>query len=689
MGMGRRNKQLDNDIVKTLFIIFSALLSIRFFASFLPHMRLWGLNHAAFIVDGAFIFYVILFFVGFYLYTSKNKTKWLQDDEPIEHPGLRPLGNIYVYIIFALFSIAFYLFSAKAHFLGDGLAVIAGLSNPDLGLKIMEYGEEFLHLLFLTSLGGFTREFSHFTYQTISIISGIVFLIVLLYYTAKIVQSWSEYYIFLFLTLFSAIILLFFGYIENYSITSAMLYLMILSSLASLHNKKKSILPVIAFCTAVFLHKLSLVYLPAIVIYMGVTFFGATIRGHVVKYNKRIIGVLCMLFLILYIAVKLWGPLFWQLAFLSPFGDRFTIDNYYLLSLNHIMDYANLMVLMIPVTLVIFLIKSKLPKNEESPVSGEIATFLGTTTVFGLMAVFFIDPKLGMARDWDIMATILIGASITGSYLWINLFRKIKHFKTASLILILITFSIFIPWLSIHNSLGSLYRYTMAVMELDPQHNRSGLLTLKRIGKDAGNFREVARLAKQFDIYFPEIKVGKKAARYFKKGQFPKAAKLFQQVINANPGFYGAYNDLANCYTKLGKDELALENLLIADGLNPHSAKVNYDIGVAYHSLGEANKAIDYWYRCLNYNRSFPQAYLSLANYFLDNRQYDSTIHYLSELPNSVYSPESFYIRGMAHLALADTITAEENYHKYLQVGSDSLFINEIKDIQTQIYQTR
>lgn len=392
-----------------------------------------------------------------------------------------------------------------------------------------------------------------------------------------------------------------------------------------------------------------------------------------------------MVFLLFYTAVKLWGAMFWRLAFLSPFGDRFTIDNYFLLSFNHILDYINLLLFLLPITLIILFLKIKFSKNETLPVRNETTVYMTLTIFLGLLAIFFIEPKIGMARDWDIMATALIGASLAGFYLWINSFKQIRYFHVTSLILILIQISIFVPWLSINNSLGNSYEYAMSVMEMDPQHNRSGLLILRRIGKDAGNHREYARLTKQIEIYFPEMSLQKKAIQYYKREVYSKAAQLFQQAINTNPGYYGSYQGLAECYNKLGRHELALEYIIMADGLNPNNAMVNYDMGSIYYNLKDTGSAVYYWKRSMDFDKSYSEVYLSLAKHYLKNNFYDSTLHYLSILHDSTYPTESFYIRGQAYMGIADTNTALKNYHKYEKVGSDSSIFEVIDFIKKNV----
>jgi tetratricopeptide (TPR) repeat protein len=197
--------------------------------------------------------------------------------------------------------------------------------------------------------------------------------------------------------------------------------------------------------------------------------------------------------------------------------------------------------------------------------------FLSISLISGLLAAFSLEPKMSMGRDWDLMSTMLAGVVISGIYFWHDRFSKFRDFKPATILLIILSLSIFIPWLGLHNSIRGLHNYNLALLDLDPKHGRSAFYTLISFHERQGNRAEVNRLRRYCETNFPEVNISHEAEALYKRGDYVPAISLLKKAIKHNPSFYAPYYNMGECWLKLGKAEEALDYLLIADALNPYN----------------------------------------------------------------------------------------------------------------------
>ena len=84
------------------------------------------------------------------------------------------------------------------------------------------------------------------------------------------------------------------------------------------------------------------------------------------------------------------------------------------------------------------------------------------------------------------------------------------------------------------------------------------------------------------------------------KKEYSKAMSSFKKVISLNPTYADAYSAMGYVFMSIDKPSKALESYKIALRLNP-IPPIRYlrDIGVAYRYLGEYEKAIKIYKRCM------------------------------------------------------------------------------------------
>ncbi len=679
--MAKNKKEKINPIVRTLFLFLFTVLIIRFIAGFFPTQRIWGINQSAYI-DQMFWLYIIL--AGFSILIYNYGGVFIKRLESIEY-NYRNL--LFVSGLIWLISISFfYLFRAQAHFLGDGYQLISRLAQPNLILKPISYGESILHVWVAKLIGVGSRADIYDSFRILSLISGTLFLVTIFYYGRKITDSFASYLIFIFLNLFSIFVILFFGYVETYSIVTAVLFLSFYSSALSLQKERLSPVPIISYAGAVFLHQISLVYLPAFLMYLMLILGGRNLRQRLTRNSLSLAIILTSLILTSYTLIILFAPLDIKNKFLSPLAGQFTTDNYYLLSPAHIIDYFNILVWILPILIIAIILRVKYSVQSELNSSNGANLFFIFATLSGLWGAFILEPKLGMPRDWDLFSTMLIGAFTSGIWLWLAYFGKRPGFQKASLFLIILLISIFLPWLSLINYRPGFYKYAISVMQLDPHHSRTGIYTILSIQQRLNNRREVENLAHYCELQFPEMKLHREGLQLMDEGSYEKAIGYFRQAINLNPAFYGPYHSRGLAYRAIGDYNNALNDFLIADALNPYNSEINYDIGMLYKKLNDKNRMLQYWARSLKYDRFNNSTKVALAGYYNDNGLADSSINYISSIPDTVTLKDNtdYFLLGNIWLSDGDSDRAIKFFNRFLKEGGDSALIDSISSLKSK-----
>lgn len=669
--------------LQAVFGIMTAILFLQLAASFFPKDRLWGVNHAAYL-SGFPLIYPVLFLAALYLYLrSKKKSIIFSTSEDSIRPisSLRKLTPILIIILAVLM---FYFLAVNTHFLGDGYSLLSNMSKANPIVKGRAYGEMRAQFLYHKLFNFGNQGEGYRAFRDLSIFAGFIFVVSLLYYGRKIFTPRFAYYSFVALNFLSAITILYYGYVETYSLTSAAAFVFFLSGTAALKNRKKSILPILAFAAAVFLHRINIVYLPSFLLYLIFAFGSGKIKRLLTSKGRQLIFAAVGCFILLYIIVKILAPPFWQMAFLSVVANLFTLDGYTLFSPKHIIDYANLLIFIVPVAIVALILPRILREKKAGKGMSFEKIFLLMSVISGLLSAFILEPKLGMARDWDLMSTMLVGAQIAGVYFWIEKYHKNIQFQIATGFMIIICISIFVTWLALNYSSKGLYDYNVAMLELDPKHGRSGFYAIGEIMQSIGDKKEVERILRYCDRQFPEVALDKKGADYYSKGKISEALNLFDMSIGANPAWFGPYLDKGICLNTIGKPKEALEALKIADGLNPYSPKIYRHMGDAYNMLGDKEQAVIFWNKSLYYGPDEYQIYFALGQYYLEKNMPDSAIYYYTALPDSSYPPEILYQLGVAEMRKGDKHKAAFYFDKYTAVGKDSAVLQNILILKNQ-----
>ena len=196
-----------------IYLAFLCSLAFLFIASFFPEQRLWGFNEWAYIPD---IWRYIYLFIGVALVILLFFTRDKLADITLNHSSNR-IYLISIFLYGSALGLLFYWFKAETHFGGDGYTVLSSLASDTPLVKYREIGEAFIHLWLKNAIG--TGEAAALTsFQVLSIASGIIFVILAAMGIKHLSKNTLQRASMLVMMTSGGYMLLFFGYVEHYSI---------------------------------------------------------------------------------------------------------------------------------------------------------------------------------------------------------------------------------------------------------------------------------------------------------------------------------------------------------------------------------------------------------------------------------------------------------------------------------------
>ena len=617
-----------NKFEKTASVFCGLLLLAYLFSSFFLEQRLWGINHLAYF---SFPFRGTILLIALVLLLPPLSGRIIPRTTGFCHSlADRSNRRILKYTFFSLVSVSiFWIFRTKTHFLGDGYLRARDLAGGVryLPAEPLDYYLHFLAQKFLSPLwGGDPIK----TYSILSCVAGgifVFFAFLLADYLSKTAPGKCLIFIGL-ITLGGS--QLFFGYVESYSLMYGGVLIYLLLSLYFLEGKINLIWPTLSLGLTFALH-LSTFYLLPSLAYLYWLKNKKELTKHkailnfwtLFSFSLFISGLGVGIFLLRELTTGRWGiNLYPMFLSIKKIGN----DPYTLFSGSHLVDFINELLLLSPVSIIIWLVIIFYFRRQSNWKSRTVI-FLGMVSFFSLVYTFMANPKLACARDWDMFAPTGLGFTLLGLYLLIQNIRKEENLRHLLLVFSVTLLVGSLPWFYLNsNEVKSLARFNN-ILNLDPQRSAYGHETLARYYGDLGLYEKEAE-------------------------EWMKAIAL-----EKNPRFF---NNLGIALFELNRYDEAIIEYRKALELNPRSAKAHYNLGLAYFRK-------EMWGEAINEYKKAKELGLRLAN-----------LH--AEL-GKAYEKEKLYPDGILELKIAiqmDPKVAE--YHYYL--GS---FLFETKQIEESI----
>ncbi len=636
-----------------------------------PETRLWSINHLAFLPDAMRwgVIGVGVLAIAFILF-GRTRSQPVQSEWLHRWPGAIVLVGLVVGIG--------WLLRAQTPLLGDGIlrGADALADETPLGSEVLAsaLAQGMIQVgLFTGSTGGYGAL------SLISVIFAGVLALGLWYYAphAGMARPWA--FVFWILTFGSFRLLA--GYVESYAPAFAMLVLWGVTSVGFMRSKL-SAWPVITFCCVALLsHAATLGVVPATVwiLWKGRQ-EGRTGTTALVSFPVLIAALTAFL---------AWDINRQQVGGIGVEAGHFIMpllpsaDNpYSILSLAHFVDFINQWMLLVPaavVAAVLILITtsrfqpSRDDGTESSSAHRDEHIFWALAIIPMLLGSILIDPKLGWARDWDLM-TIFATPALVALALWLAQLNS-SSIRRAAATTAVVSLGL---WLAVGARAESEEQRFKALLELDPSRAAYGheiMAIYHRINdRRLGEIKHFKAALEYSDNlrYMANI-----ANAYYKLDRVDDAIDWYQRIYRRDSTYdvaryslsltlmrqqryqealphaeWSLANDpddpvrsfvLGSIFLYLQRPLDALPHLEKAAKAMPSNSDYLNILGGCYLRLDRKREAQTVWRRAVNANPTDPSPYVNLAGVEFDLGNYGRARQLLDQyatlVPPSQWSP--------------------------------------------------
>ena len=566
----------------------------------------------------------------------------------------RPTFFLFV-LLGGVFAILMYLFPAKLHLLGDG-DIILQLTPKDPNIKDVSGNFRDYPLMYYIVRstqfiigGGSPVDVDH-TYRIIDLVSGLLYLGLVFVFIHFLKISALEKALIGCLMFISTKLQFFFGYVENYSILSLSITAYMISGWLVFKNQTHSVVTFLCFIIMLGFHLGCFVFLPTLFV---ILFYAWQHRRKELAISGilTIIGGMALYFLsdlnIQQIAERFESVYHNEL--LPVFGWHYAV-----FSRLHFLDWINAHGLIMPFSLLGIIIFS-ISLVHEYKWNDHLLLFLFIASGCGLVFTLLISPALGMAHDWDLIATFFIPLG----FLFVYFILEYFHFPEARhvvLIIIVIQFIQTATWIGINGE--ETRNLKRAEMLTDP--SLSG--TIPR-------------------MYYESL-----AKLYWGKKDYRRSAFWYERYLTVDSLNPRILANLADVYKKSGENEKAFEVLKRSAGASRNPA-IFSNLGVEYLKRNDTTLAIQMFQNALKIDSSFAYAHANLSLIYTAQHK-NSLIAYHATRAVTFGMTESilFKLAGNAFLALNDIEQALKYYNLYFaKKPDDANILSMIEKLQEEL----
>lgn len=631
--------------------------------SYLSVHAMWGFNHLAYlspwfilILVGTAIMSGLLLLVGSAAQTAKSllerAARYLWERGRL--PGL---------VIVLLFIALFWVLRAQIHLLGDGYRIVNLYAEPVTRVKLTSFGSIYLLRGIQWLLGGYTAETSLLAFQILSVVSGGIAIYGFLDIARWLTEKSALRAVVFLLLLTSGATLLFFGYTELYPPLWAAASLFFAASLRYLRTDRGYVAVVGLFLLMVVLHLQSLLLIIAVVYLPLRRLHTALQRPHATKY----VVTTGVIFLIAGLTAYTWlysESLIFRDTFLPVFKWGLQSTNYGVLTLPHLRDIVNLVLVIIPAAplLLVGFIKAK-----GRLLHDRLPVFLILCGVSLGLFLLTAEPDLGMAADWDLMSLtvfpwlllLLWGAANAGPAM------SISHVAAAVVIALCAT-SLYLTANLDRQSAEDRY---YALLQHYGSLNRGSWVMFHNYYLKMGDSQRAAEIRAEADTLFRDYKMLDDAYALSKSGRAAEAYPVAAAVLGRIPDDPYAMQVMADIQMQLGNLQRAESLYVQTLKLRPFLSDIKAKLSNIYMLRGQPGRAV----ALLEEARELAPDNVKIAEglglaYFSEGR-IDSVEAMSNELLSDPHSASGHALGILAAMSHDDTAHARQHYVQFLEYG--------------------
>ncbi len=547
------------------------------------------------------------------------------------------------------------IFRAKLHLLGDGailLRIISGLNLIDETPPAFDHQplvEKIFRLIKGFAQAGIFQN-TETTFLIVDIVMGVVFVVIVTLFMRTLKLSMADKTLLGCFIFFCCGSQFFLGYVELYVFLYTLTACFVITGWLALEQRLNVIVPVVCYFIMLGLHFGSLAFGPGALLLL---YFVWRER----KREALIIAGAGIAAIILVVLFKHIQPA----SIIERFSEERTAnvlplfstdDNFInpLISWRHLLDWLNANLLIVPfgiavsVTLLISLRKQFRWNNP-------VLLFLATTALCGLAFTYAISSGLGMARDWDFLASFFLPVAFLNIYLF-RFYLQSKEEAPIVVAIVALAFLHWIAWVGINAS--------------EERHlARAKLLNNPRL------LGYVAQLN-----YLETM-----GAFYYARKDFPDAQPYFDRYLQVDSFNVRILANVSDLYRKMGDDEKSFHFLRRAAELHSPNASVYMDLGVAYAARGDTASAISLNEKAVEIDSLHAKAHANLGMLYFQKKNYSAAIeHYVKAIDLGLEQPLFYRDAATSFFFLEQYDNAVKYFDAYLALEPDDVTTRKVRD---------
>lgn len=654
---------------KTFWIIYGYLFLIvllRLIPLANPLSRTWGFDHQTYLSPPHQIVFFALCAVALIFPFVKirlrigEKLTGLFNDYFYEH---RYSFHFRLIVIIPAF-ILFYSIPQPTHFLGDGYEAIDILFRPDpFFLKFSQTGALWFYEMARALIGPETEKTAELTFRIVSALCGALYIFLVFKIAGIAFESGFKRLLVWIFSVFSGILLMFFGYAEFYAPVVVLSLLYLYFGLSWLKNEKGPVWPVLIFLVGLYFHLIFMFYIPSLLVLI---FNGNRGREIYRKYRKSIYTALSLIVVAALAGFVYYykSNLVFENMFLSLFSGKDVAPDYAVFTPPHLLDIFNEFMLVAPVSLIFLIIGIG---GYGSAKKGGALSFVLIASAGFLPFIFGVDPQLSMARDWDLFSMTVIPFV----FLSVLVVPKYKTRSIGGLILSILLLCIIFStsFLTVQLERKKSVTYFENLIDMNRLKSISSLTVLTDYYKSHGLNSKADSLRGVFQRRFTNYALITGALSRISAGDLRTAIQLSRRI---KPDRFNAdyHRLMADIYSLTGRQAEAAKEMAMALQLRPRAPVYYYDMARISFLLHEYEKAGEYLYTGYGLAPEDKIFFEGLSYYYLmATSHYDSSAKYAHLWRNADTSqPSPLYYLAKAYALDGNRKMAELYYDSLMML---------------------
>lgn len=477
----------------------------------------------------------------------------------------------------------------------------------------------------LLSVLNFQTNLSQLSYRILSAVGGTAAL-TLYYFYAKDHGDRQVFWPLIFILAGAGFNQIFYGYIESYALFLAVLGWYLFLARKNISDSKPSFIPAILAGLAVALHGSGIFLISSLIYYWNKKSY-FSVKTRVKRFLLEFLSFSAIPVAALVIGLllasrpevttsvaelpkksmlPLWGG-FWGYGIFSP---------------GHWLDIFNQLLLAAPVAWLLFWANPRAGYFKEPA-----EKFLGLAVAGGILFLIVVDPKLGTARDWDLLSWPFMALLFFILHRVLKLNLEWRRWAAAAVISVWL----FLPWIMVNVSAEkSLARYTdlLAADKRSAAYGYENLAIYYRDHRDPEMMERAYRMARDSDSLNPRH-IYNYALALSQNGNDLRSLPYFQKSLQLEARSAKRWNDYGAALIKCQMPEPAREALSRALALDQGNGDALYNMGVAHCLMLDWTMADSFF--ALTNRTGYPDAWLYYywGEVKLNLKQYPKAAEYL------------------------------------------------------------